>query len=69
MASTATLPIRRQKHGIEVKDLTVSVPREINDRVRALAEAESVTISSIVAEALRQYFDARETAEMLEALA
>jgi predicted transcriptional regulator len=69
MASTAILPVRRQKHGIEVKDLTVSVPREINDRVRALAEAESVTISSIVAEALRQFLDTRDTAEMLEQLA
>jgi predicted transcriptional regulator len=69
MASTAILPVRRQKHGIEVKDLTVSVPREVNDRVRALAESERVTISSIVAEALRDYLERREANEMLEALA
>lgn len=48
-------PIRYTKHGIHHKTLSVSLPGELVRRVRAEAERDGVSISSVVSSALHVY--------------
>lgn len=51
-------PIRYTKHGIDHKTISVSLPGELAKRVRAEAERNGVSISSLVANALHVYLHA-----------
>lgn len=55
MTITSPAKIRRQKHGIEAVTTRVTLPRRDNERIRALAAERGLSMSAVVAQAVRVY--------------
>lgn len=54
---TAAAPVKRQRPGIDHSVISVSIPGETATETRQLATRRNVTVSSVVAAALRMYLN------------
>ena len=58
--------IRHQRHGIQSKTLSVSVPGDVADEARALASRRRISLSRLVSEALSLYLTLKRDVEREE---